>query len=88
MYQPPLYLIQTVLPPAPKLDSRDGPSKLAIKPKNLKLSSCALDRKINIKNELSSIDVDKDIENYYSEDEERYFLHNAFAFYKKEIVFF
>jgi glycosyltransferase involved in cell wall biosynthesis len=29
---------------------------------------------------------DNDIKNYFSEDESRYFLHNAFAFYKKETL--
>ena len=30
--------------------------------------------------------IDKDTENYFSESEGRYFLHNAFTFYKRETV--
>ena len=30
--------------------------------------------------------IDNDAENYFSESENRYFLHNAFSFYKKEIL--
>ena len=30
--------------------------------------------------------IDNDCENYFSEGEKRYFLHNAFAFYKKEVL--
>ena len=30
--------------------------------------------------------IDKDAVNYFSESEDRYFLHNAFTFYKRETV--
>ena len=42
-------------------------------------------RKINRRYVWSNF-LDHDVINYFSKDEQRYFLHNAFAFYKKETL--